>query len=54
MISEVVAEIVESFHPEKIILFGSHVWGKPKEWSDIDILVIMNYNEASSRAASKI
>jgi predicted nucleotidyltransferase len=54
MISEVVAKIVENFRPEKIILFGSQVWGKPKDWSDIDILVITNYNEASSRAASKI
>ena len=54
IISEIVTKIVEHFCPEKTILFGSHIWGKPKEWSDMDILVIMNYNEPSSRAASKI
>jgi predicted nucleotidyltransferase len=54
MISEVVAKIVENFRPEKIILFGSQVWGKPKDWSDIDILVIMDYSEPSPRVASKI
>jgi predicted nucleotidyltransferase len=54
MISEVVAKIVENFRPEKIILFGSRVWGKPKDWSDIDILVIMDYSEPSPRVAAKI
>jgi predicted nucleotidyltransferase len=54
VISEVVAKIVENFRPEKIILWGSQVWGKPKKWSDIDILVIINYNEPSSRVAAKI
>ncbi len=41
--------IVEAFHPEKIILFGSRAYGKPREDSDIDLLVIMPY-EGSSRA----
>jgi predicted nucleotidyltransferase len=54
IISEIVTKIVETFHPEKIILFGSYVWGKPKEWNDIDILVVMDYTEPSSRVAAKI
>jgi len=54
MISGIVTKIVENFHPERIILFGSRVWGKPKEWSDIDILVIMNITEPSPRVAAKI
>jgi predicted nucleotidyltransferase len=54
MISGIVAKIAENFNPEKIILFGSQVWGKPKDWSDIDILVVMNYNEPSPRVAAKI
>ena len=33
--------IVEKFNPEKIILFGSHAYGKPTAWSDVDLLVIM-------------
>ncbi|MCI0334558.1 MAG: nucleotidyltransferase domain-containing protein [Planctomycetes bacterium] len=34
-------EVAEQFHPEKIILFGSHAYGKPHIDSDVDILVIM-------------
>jgi predicted nucleotidyltransferase len=33
--------IAERFHPEKIILFGSHAYGRPHVDSDVDILVIM-------------
>jgi predicted nucleotidyltransferase len=34
--------IVENFDPEKIILFGSHAYGKPQSWSDVDLLVVMD------------
>jgi predicted nucleotidyltransferase len=34
--------IAEKFDPEEIILFGSHAYGKPHAWSDVDFLVIMN------------
>jgi predicted nucleotidyltransferase len=54
MISNIVTKIVNNFNPEKIILFGSFVWGKPKEWSDIDILVIMKYRGSSPKVAAKI
>ena len=33
--------IAEKFNPDEIILFGSHAYGKPKPWSDVDLLVIM-------------
>ena len=32
--------IVEKFHPERIILFGSQASGQPNEHSDVDLLVI--------------
>lgn len=32
--------IVERFHPEKIILFGSYAYGQPGEHSDFDLLVV--------------
>ena len=54
MLSDIVSKIVDNFDPEKIILFGSMVWGKPKEWSDIDILVIMKYRGSSPNIAAKI
>lgn len=34
--------IAENFSPEKIILFGSHAYGRPKAWSDVDLLVVMD------------
>ncbi len=34
-------EVAEQFRPDKIILFGSHAYGKPHADSDVDILVIM-------------
>lgn len=42
-------KIVEGFQPDKIILFGSRAYGKPRADSDIDLLIIMPY-EGSSRA----
>jgi len=33
--------VAERFHPERIILFGSHAYGTPHEDSDVDILVVM-------------
>ena len=35
------AAIVRAFGPEKIILFGSHAYGRPHRDSDVDVLVIM-------------
>ena len=34
-------EVAERFEPEKIILFGSHAYGKPHADSDVDILIVM-------------
>jgi len=41
-IQKMVELIVERFHPEKIILFGSHARGEAGPDSDIDLLVVMN------------
>jgi len=34
-------QIVDCFHPDRIVLFGSHAYGRPTEESDVDILVVM-------------
>jgi len=36
-------QIVREFKPEKIILFGSHAYGKPEWDSDVDLLIIMRF-----------
>jgi predicted nucleotidyltransferase len=47
--------IAERFDPEKIILFGSFAYGKPHEWSDVDLLVVMPaYNEINQSIRIKL
>ena len=38
---EVVQRIVQTLHPEKIVLFGSYADGTPTSDSDVDLLVVM-------------
>jgi len=40
VLNEVTRRLVEGFHPEKIILFGSQARGTADERTDVDILVI--------------
>ncbi|MDI6883223.1 MAG: nucleotidyltransferase domain-containing protein [Patescibacteria group bacterium] len=39
-IKKIIKQIVEKYKPEKIVLFGSFAYGKPKASSDVDLLVI--------------
>lgn len=39
-LNAVVKKIVKEYQPEKIILFGSWAWGKPHEWSDVDLFIV--------------
>jgi uncharacterized protein len=41
-IDSFIKKIVTRFNPERIILFGSHAYGTPSSWSDVDIVVVMN------------
>ncbi len=40
-IEEMARRIVERFHPERIILFGSHARGTAGPDSDVDLLVVL-------------
>jgi len=40
-IREMVRRIVRQFHPERVILFGSHARGEAGPDSDVDLLVVM-------------
>ena len=46
LLGNITRRIVARFHPEKIILFGSHAWGKPHVYSDLDLLVLMDSEKA--------
>lgn len=41
-IRAIAKRIAEKFDVEKIILFGSYAYGKPKAGSDVDLLIVMN------------
>ena len=41
LIRQFARTVAERFHPDRIILFGSHAYGTPHADSDVDILVIM-------------
>ena len=40
-IQAVVKRIAAEFKPERIILFGSYAYGKPRPDSDVDLLIVM-------------
>jgi len=44
-LKEVTRRLVEGFHPDKIILFGSQARGTADDRSDVDILVICPVND---------
>jgi predicted nucleotidyltransferase len=45
ILDEIAGKIANAFNPEKIIVFGSHTYGRPTEKSDIGLLVIMESNK---------
>jgi len=53
-IQKIIRQIVARFHPQKVILFGSHAHGKPTEDSDVDLLVVMETDEQPLHAAAQI
>lgn len=44
-IQEFSQQIAEKFHPDRIILFGSYAYGQPTEDSDVDLLVILPFED---------
>jgi predicted nucleotidyltransferase len=42
-IDRMVRRIVKKFHPEQIILFGSHARGDAGPDSDVDLLVVLDF-----------
>src|SRR5712692_1851324 len=42
-IRQLCKRIAQEFKPEKIILFGSHAYGQPTPESDLDLMVVMQF-----------
>ncbi len=41
LLNEMTNRLVQTFHPDQVILFGSHAWGTPHDGSDIDLYVVV-------------
>jgi predicted nucleotidyltransferase len=54
LLRQITQRIVEEFTPEKVILFGSHAWGKPHRDSDVDLLVMMETSQPTIQVAAAI
>jgi len=53
-IQAVAAKIAGQFKPEKIILFGSYAYGEPTSDSDIDLLVVLDFQGRGLEKALEI
>jgi len=42
-ISRLSEKIVTEFQPDRVILFGSHTYGNPGPYSDVDLLVVLPF-----------
>jgi uncharacterized protein len=47
-------QIARKFQPEKIILFGSYAYGQANDDSDVDLLVILPFDELPVQKAISI
>ena len=45
IIESVLQKLVTEYDPQKVILFGSHAYGKPQPDSDVDLLIIKETKE---------
>jgi predicted nucleotidyltransferase len=53
-IQEMVHRIVENFHPEKVVLFGSYARGTAGVDSDVDLLVVMPLEKSNRETCVEI
>ena len=47
-------QIVREFKPKRIVLFGSHAYGRPTEHSDVDLLVVLPFRGRATDKAIEI
>jgi len=50
----VAARIAREFHPERVVLFGSHARGRATEDSDVDLLIVMPFKGRSVDKAVEV
>jgi len=53
-IDNVVDQIAQRYNPQKVILFGSYAYGRPRPESDVDLLVILDTSLKETEQAARI
>ena len=53
-IQALAAIIAEKYQPQQIILFGSHAYGHPQPWSDVDLLVVLESDKHPVEVSQEI
>jgi len=53
-IQDICDRIARDFQPDKIIVFGSHAYGTPGPFSDLDLLVVMPFEGSPLQQAARI
>ena len=49
-----IKNIVKGFRPKRIVLFGSHAYGRPSRHSDVDLLVVMKSKKRPAERAAEV
>ena len=52
-VQDICDRIASDFHPDKIIVFGSHAYRKPVRFSDLDLLVVMPFEGSPLQQAAR-
>ena len=53
-INDVGQQIAREFHPQRVVLFGSHASGNADADSDVDLLVVMPFKGKSANKSAEI
>ncbi len=51
---KVISRIVDKFQPNKVIVFGSYVWGGATEESDLDLFIVKKSEKPSSSLSREV
>lgn len=46
--------LMDEFHPQRVILFGSYAYGRPGQDSDVDLLIIKKLEQSPVREAISV
>ena len=54
ILTELSQKLASELNPLKIYIFGSHAWGEPETYSDLDLLILVeNSDEPKARQATR-